>query len=187
MTHSAPPQRIEKIVGLLIPPAAREEVLGDLHERCVSNGQYILEALQVLPMVVASRIRRTADMEVLLMAFVVAYLSYMGAAWFLDRASFGGNLEPLRLAVPPLMVLVGAALEDAYAKPGARSPLRPLRGPVLGLAIAYLSQIALGTMSLPRWTWLYGSALALPLTSALRVLFPPVADRAAGASGPRFF
>ena len=62
--HSAPPKAVEKIVGLLIPPASREEVLGDLFERYTSSGQYILEALLVVPMVIASRIRRNTGQTV---------------------------------------------------------------------------------------------------------------------------
>lgn len=63
--HSAPPKTAERIVGFLIPPASREEVLGDLYERCTSSGQYILDALLVLPRVILSRIRRTTDAQVL--------------------------------------------------------------------------------------------------------------------------
>jgi hypothetical protein len=189
--HRAPPKAVEKIVGFLIPPASREEVLGDLHERCSSSGQYIPDALRVLPMVILSRIRRTADPQVLLMEALALYFSYMGAAWYWNRAFLYEDRGFLRLAIPSAMVLLGLILEDAYAGPANRSPLKPVRGPVLGLGVASLSQVALSAgdraLALPPSIMLYGSAICLLLASAVRILFPPVTDRPLGASGPAFW
>jgi hypothetical protein len=193
--HAAPPKAVEKIVGFLIPPASREEVLGDLYERCTSTSQYILDALMVLPMVILSRIRRTADSQVLLVEALALYLSYMGAAWFQDRAFLYEDLGYLRLAIPAVMILLGVMLEDAYANPGRRSLLKSMRGLVLGLGVASLSQIVLlawggqedRALALPPWIMLYGSAICLLLASAVRVLFPPLTDRPVGAGGPAFW
>ncbi len=189
--HAAPPKAVEKIVGFLIPPASREEVLGDLYERCTSTRQYIPDALLVLPMVILSRIRRTADSQVLLMEALALYLSYMGAAWLRDRAFLYGDLGYLRLAIPAAIVLLGVILDDAYAKPGRRSVLKSMRGLAVGIGVASLSQIVLYTgnraLALPPWIMLYGSAICLLLASCVRVLFPPVTDRPVGASGPAFW
>jgi len=195
--HSAPPKTVEKIIGYLIPPASREEVLGDLYERCTSSSQYVLDALGVLPMVILSRIRRTADPQVLLTEALALYLSYMGGAWYLDRAFLYQDRGYLRLAIPSAMVLLGLIFEDAYATPGKRSQLKQMRGLVLGLGLASLSQIVLlawGTrqqeaeaLALPPWIMLYGSAMCLLLTSMVRILFPPVTDRPIGAGAPAFW
>jgi hypothetical protein len=189
--QAAPPKTAEKIVGFLIPPASREEVLGDLCERCTSSGQYILDALQVIPVVILSRIRRTADPQVLLLEALALYQSYMGAAWYQDRGFLYGDLGYLRLAIPAAMVLLGLILEDAYASPGKRSLLRQMRGLVLGLGVASFVEIVLSTghraLALPPWIMLDGSAICLLLASAVRNLFPPVTDRPVGAGGPAFW
>jgi hypothetical protein len=81
-----PSKIAEAIVGALIPAACREEILGDLHERYISPRQYGLEALRTIPLVIASRIRRTADPQFLLMQVFAWYVSFLGAAWLQDRA-----------------------------------------------------------------------------------------------------
>ena len=58
--EARPPALIESAVGLIVPPAAREHVLGDLAERYASPGLYVLEAARYLPFVFASQIRRTS-------------------------------------------------------------------------------------------------------------------------------
>jgi hypothetical protein len=83
---SGPSKTAEAIVGTLIPPVCREEVLGDLHERYISPRKYVLEALRTIPLVIVSRIRRTADPQVLLMQAFAWYVSFLGAAWLRDRA-----------------------------------------------------------------------------------------------------
>jgi len=185
---SAPPTIVERILGLLIPPACREEVLGDLYERCDSLGKYIREALRVVPMVVFSRIRRTADSQILLMQAVALYLSFLGAAWHEGKAFLFEDSGLLRLAVPPIWVLFGVMIDDAYSIPGKRSLLKQTRGPVLGLGLACLSQVALSAdnagFGLPLRVMLFGSATGLLISIGLRYLFPPVIDRPAGAGGP---
>lgn len=65
----------EAVVARLIPPDCREEVLGDLHERNISFARYLLDALHTIPLVVASRIRRTSDPGLLAMYAIVCYTS----------------------------------------------------------------------------------------------------------------
>ena len=83
----------------------------------------------------------------------------------------------MRLAIPGAVMLLALVLEDAYAKPGHRSPLRLVRGPLLGFAWTILSHGAFrashSSLTLPLWIVLYGGALGLLLTSALRMLFSP--------------
>ena len=59
--ETCPPKVIERVVQLLMPPASREHVLGDLSERYVSPRQYLVDALRTLPFVVVSRVRRTSN------------------------------------------------------------------------------------------------------------------------------
>ena len=45
-----PPKTFEALVAVLVPPACREEVLGDLHERYGSPRQYGLDAASTVPL-----------------------------------------------------------------------------------------------------------------------------------------
>jgi hypothetical protein len=172
-----PPRAVQAIVAIFIPCACREEVLGDFEERCTSPLQYCRDAIVTVPLVILSRIRRTANPQLLLMQAFVLYLSFYGAAWFKNPELLYEYWGPARLAIPGAVTLLALVLEDAYAKPGYRSPLRLVRGPLLGFAWTILSQAAFrashSSLTLPLWIVLYGGALGLLLTSALRMLFSP--------------
>jgi hypothetical protein len=174
----------EAAVALLLPPACREEVLGDLNERNTSLAGYLAEALRTLPMVIASRIRRTTDPHLLLLHAFVLYLSFYVVAWFKAPALLYEPWALMRLAIPGAATLLALVIEDAYAKPGHRSALRLIRGPALGLAWALLFQASLSMghsrLALPFWVILYGAALGLLLTSALRLLFSPTSTSPQG-------
>ena len=188
LMHFGPSKTAEAIVAVFVPPACREEVLGDLHERYSSSGQYGLDAVRTIPLVIISRIRRTADHQVLLMQAFALYASFLGAAWLKDRTFLSDQWGLLRLAIPAGMAMLGLILEDAYAKPGRRSPLKLARGPVLGLGLALASQgifrISNPDLALPTWIMFYGCALSLLLSSAVRMLFPPVSEQLQGANVP---
>jgi hypothetical protein len=172
-----PPRAIQAIVAIFIPCACREEVLGDFEERCTSPMQYCRDAIVTVPMVILSRIRRTANPQLLLMHAFVLYLAFYGAAWFKTPELLYEPWGPARLAIPGAVTLLALVLEDAYAKPGYRSPLRLVRGPSFGFAWTILSQAAFhashSSLTLPLWIVLYGGALGLLLTSAIRMLFSP--------------
>jgi hypothetical protein len=175
---SRPSKAAEAIVAVLVPPACREEVLGDLHERYRSPCQYAADALSTVPLVILSRVRRTADPQVLLMQAFALYVSFLGAAWFKNPALLNQRWGLLRLAIPAGIAMLGLILEDAYANPAWRSPLRLVRGPALGLGLALVSQgmlwAANNDLAVPRWIAFYGCAMSLLLTSAVRMLFPPL-------------
>jgi len=183
----APPRRTEAIVAWLVPPACREHVTGDLHERYTTHGQYIAEAVCTIPLVVASRIRRTTDPQVLLMEAFALYISFLGVAWKLNGASFlYGQWGYLRLAIPAAVALATLKLEDAYANPGKRSPLTPILQATFSFGIVCLSQAALLAID-PRWVvpmriMIYGGAISVVLVSALRMLFPPCDTRPRNAT-----
>ena len=186
--RSGPSKATEAIVAVLLPPACREEVLGDLHERYRSPLQYGVEALCTVPLVILSRIRRTSEPRVLLIQAFALYASFLTAAWFKDAGLLQAQWGLLRLAVPPGMALLGLILEDAYATPGHRSPLKLLRGPLLGFGLAVGSQAVFragkSDLALPSWIMVYGSAMSLLLSSAIRLSFPPIADQLRGVNAP---
>lgn len=188
LMKSGPSRTAEAIVAVFVPPACREEVLGDLHERYSSSGQYGLDAARTIPLVIISRIRRTADPQVLVMQAFALYASFLGAAWLKDRTFLSEQWGLLRLAIPAGMATLGLILEDAYARPGRRSPLKLARGPVLGLGLALASQgmfrINSPDLALPAWITFYGCALSLLLSSAVRMLFPPATGQLQGANVP---
>ena len=165
-----PSRPVEALVAILLPPASREEVLGDFRELYRSPAQYAFLALRTVPLVILSRIRRTADPALLLLQALVLYLAFVGAAWPLADAS-----ELPQLAIPAVIALLGMILEDAYARPEQRSGVKLVRGPVIGILLAF----ALSRM-VPLWVLLDGCGMGLLLSSAVRLLFPPGTGKFAG-------
>ena len=184
--HSGPSKTAEAVLAVLLPPACREEVLGDLHEQYSSPTQYAFDALRTVPLVIVSRIRRTADLQVLLIQAFALYLSFVGSAWFKDEALLREPWGFLRLAIPAGTALLGLVVADAYAKPGRRS--LPGLATLFGLAFAAVSQSVLWAanpeLAVPRWIMFAGCAMSLLLSSAIRMSFPSTADQLQGANEP---
>jgi hypothetical protein len=111
---SGPPRRLEKFVGLWIPPACREEVLGDLHEKYTGPWQYISLALSVIPFVILSRIRRTTDALILLTEALLIYGSFLAAAWYTDRTLLNTPNGLQRLAIPTALNLFLLILDNTW-------------------------------------------------------------------------
>jgi hypothetical protein len=150
---------LEALVAPLIPKACREEVLGDLHERNSTSVRYVLDALRTMPLVIASRIRRTSDRCQLSLCTIVLYFSFFTAAWFEARQLIYEPGGPWRLAIPCAAALLGMVLDDAYSDPSRTPFSRRLRGPMVAIGAALVSQGAL---------WAAGSSLFLPLAIVLR-------------------
>lgn len=112
---SGPPKTLEVIVRFCLPPACREEVLGDLHERYTGPSQYVTLAMSVIPFVIVSRIRRTQDTLLLLTEALLLYGSFLAAAWYTDRPLLIGQYGLLRLAVPTFLNLAVLMFVDAWA------------------------------------------------------------------------
>jgi hypothetical protein len=186
--ENGPSKAAEAIVAILVPPACREEVVGDLYERYRSPAQYAVDALIAVPLVILSRIRRTSDPQVVLMQAFALYLSFLCAAWFKDAALLRSQWGLLRLAIPAGITLIVMMLEDAYARPGRRSPTGLARGPILGVVCVLVSQGMLWSgkadLALQPWILLYGCAMSLLLSCAVRMLFPPPTQQARGANVP---
>jgi len=162
-----PPERIAKLVNMLLPPASREHVLGDLNERYGSPQQYLLDALRALPFVVASRLRRTTHP-----------LGLILAGLFLWWAVFWGNRQQSWLAalIPTLITLTALALRDVYRDATPKWS----RAVAIDIAIAaagvLLSQAVLllidPTLLLTRDTLLVGFPLGFVILFAVRLQSP---------------
>jgi hypothetical protein len=177
---SGPSKTLEAIVAFLIPPACREEVLGDLWERYTGPVQYVFLAMRVVPCVILSRIRRTADVRVLLMQALLIYASYQTAAWYADRMLLVDQWGFFRLAVPAVLAVAFMMIGDAWAPVRERSPLR-LTGEVgMGTLFAFLLMVR----RLPDTLNLVGASASLMLVSAVRILFRPQIDKPHAATGP---
>jgi hypothetical protein len=189
--RSRPSRAAEAILAIFVPCACREEILGDLHERYRSPLQYGLEALRTIPLVIISRVRRTADPQVLLIQAFALYISFVGAAWFKDAAILREQWGLLRLAIPAGMVVLGVVLDDTYARPGPQSPLMLVRAPFMGIGLALATQgmlyVRQPDLTVPILIVLYGSAASLLLSSGIRMSFPPAANQLHGPSVPTFW
>jgi hypothetical protein len=176
---------IEKLVGIFIPPACREEVLGDMRERNEGVQLFIYDALRTVPFVIVSRIRRTTDSVVLLMEAFCCYVSFLAVAFVADRAMISTQEGLLRLAIPGAIALAVLVVADAYANPRKKSVLRPVLAVALSFACVFLVHVFYPL--LPSMMLAVGSGMSILLLLVLRMLFPPLADRPQQAQGPAFW
>jgi hypothetical protein len=144
-----PSKKMEAAAAFLIPPACREEVLGDLCERYKSGPQYIVDVVRTLPLVIWSQVRRTTEPRVFLLEALAVYLSFLGAQWLVI-----GPSGFLLLAIPSVTTLIGLRLAAVYST-------RPWT-PLLAVAFAFLFQVGL-----PLSTMIFGGALAVLLLSVV--------------------
>jgi hypothetical protein len=172
---SGPPKTFEALVAVVIPPACREEVLGDLHERYRSTRRYGLDVASTVPLVILSRIQRTADFQALLIQAFAFYVSFLFTAWLNGAALMRDEWGLLRLAAPAAVAMLGILLADTYTGPGR--PRKLALGPALGAGLALASQGLVWLLSpglgLPRWTLFFGCGAGLLLSSGVRILFLP--------------
>ena len=130
--EARPPALADAIVRALIPPACREAVIGDLWERYRSPARYLADALQALPFLVLSRIRRTTNVPM------------AGTAFLMLFAAFQRVTQPWLSGVfPALAVLVAFVLRDAY-RDVTQTRLRRAMGDGVVIAVsAFASQLIL--------------------------------------------
>jgi hypothetical protein len=177
---SVPPKTLEAIVGFFLPPVRREEVLGDLCEKYTGSIQYIVLAIRVVPCVILSRVRRTADAQIVMMEALLIYASYLAAAWYADRTLLMSQWGFFRLVAPTVLAVAFMVLEDAWAPVRKRSPLRLTGEVALGTLFAFLLMVR----RLPGTLNLVGASASLLLVSAVRILFRPEVDKPQSATGP---
>jgi hypothetical protein len=173
-------QFLERLFRLLLPPASREHVLGDLHEKCKSPRQYLSDAISVLGPVIIGRIRRTTDFQVCLIEIFVVYLSFSAAAWWIGQSAFLYDHSGFaRLVIPTTVIVIGLLLCNAYADPEKHpSLIRPVLQTAGSIALAFFGQAVIFDTSpnfvVPLAVMLYGSCTSFVLVSTLRMIFPPI-------------
>jgi len=183
---SGPPKIAEAVVYWLLPPASREEVLGDMRERNQGIAHYLAEATSTIPSVIYSRIRRTTDPVVTLMAALSTYTAFVIVARWLAPELLFRDYGLARLAIPPVILLAVVVLVDAYSDPKKRAMLKPLFGPALGLAFTFTIELSKrSALPVPVMAW--GGAMSLLLVSTLRLIFAPPAEQPQIAKIPAFW
>jgi hypothetical protein len=178
--RSEPPKSLERAVGLLLPPACREEVLGDLCEKYEAPRQYVATAIRVVPAVILSRIRRTSDAQTLMMAAALVYASFLGAVWFTDKSLLNDQRTLGRIAIPAFAALAFLIFDDAWTSDHGRSPVRLVRGAALGLGAGCVFVAG----SMPLQAVLLGCAAGLLMISGLRLLLPIETANLQSTAGP---
>lgn len=184
--ESGPPKIAEALVYWLLPPACREEILGDMRERNHSPAQYLIEAACTVPCVIGSRIRRTTDAVLTLMAAASIYTAFMMSAWWLEPELLFHEYGYARVAIPPATFMLAIVLADAYSDPKKPWPLKPLLGPTFGLALTYVVELN-HSWGLPALVLAWGGAVSVLLVSMLRMIFPPVTERPQTAKIPAYW
>jgi hypothetical protein len=106
-----PPEWLEKAVLASIPPQARESVAGDLWETYQGPWQYAAEALETVPFVIFSQMRRNLNLPALMLQGALIFICLGGPATL--------------LLLPPLM------LRCAYQPVTRPCPRRAIREAVL--------------------------------------------------------
>jgi hypothetical protein len=159
--HSGPSKTAEAIVAVLVPPASREEVLGDLHElRSADSADPGLRFIHFVPGRGLAPRSRTLTGPV-------------GTAAPRDSGNHGDPWLDHRRHL---------------CESGQRSAPSLARGPVVGLLCAMASQemfwIGGADFALPRWVMIYGCSMSLLLSCAVRVWFPPITGLLHGAKAP---
>jgi len=77
---NAPPEWLERVVLLAIPPAAHEAVAGDLWETYQNPRQYAAEAFRTVPLVVVSQMRRNLNLPALMVQASLIFICLGGPA-----------------------------------------------------------------------------------------------------------
>lgn len=184
--ESGPSKIAEGIVYWLLPPACREEVIGDMRERNDGPARFLLEATHTIPSVVYSRIRRTTDVVVAMMEALSVYTALVMAARWLNPELLFRDYGFARLAIPTAVFLSAIILADAYSDPKRHTPLKALFGPILGFALAYALQLKHG-LALPAAVLAWGGACGALIVSTLRLIYPPFTERPQEAKMPVFW
>jgi len=178
---ACPPEIVEDAVGWLLPPACREEVLGDLCEQYVNAALYAVNMLTVAPRVILSQIRRNTDVRVFMVTGCAICYSFAAGSADSSLRDFPLQADAwtlVRVAIPALAALLVLLLRNGYAD----SESRRLRAITLDIAVAMgfaaFTQFALMATSrsdlmLVRWCPSGGTVMGWLFAILLRAIFPP--------------
>jgi hypothetical protein len=174
--RTGPPKVIESLIAMLVPPASREHVMGDLHERYSGVRSYLADACSAVPGAIAGQVMRTTDWQVLAMEAGALYFSFLAAgcaALGAQRMCEHGVF--LRLLIPVALAMLALVWRDAYV-PRARCGASLEAGLGVGCAVA----LSRANVALPGSILFSGGALGAVLIFSLRKLFPPGGNRPRG-------
>lgn len=167
LRRRGPPAPLSGLLRLLIPPPAREAVLGDLEERYRSPIQYASEGIRTMPYLIASRARRTSSVAIVgLQTFVLV------ACLGVTLPDLAGQNVPswVQGGIPAAAAMLALVLRAVYR--GEETPVQSgLRDAAAAAAAMLLSQAVLAGLvaggqtgadwMLPRGLYLLGF-FALP-------------------------
>src|SRR6185312_6981544 len=130
----APPPLLESFIATLIPPAAQEAVMGDLFELYQSPLQYVVTAARAIPFVLASQIRRQANIPVMILQALASAACFSGIFLSLHQRLVMTNL----LLVTAATMVVALTL-DVYRDDKPTSENRAALGAIITAvaAVAY--------------------------------------------------
>ena len=185
-TH--PPKLIEEIVEKIVPPACRENVVGDWDEKYTSTADYLFRVASDLPFVVASQVRRTFDASLFFSQAAVLYAAFAGASLAVGpRYLYDHSGLPLAIVIG--VVLIALVGRDAYINREELPDYRARRDAVFAIGIGLTGELLLSVFGgsglvLPVWILIGGSAAALVMVYMLRrFLHSSLRDSPATAGG----
>ena len=174
-----PPEIVEDVVGWFLPPACREEVLGDLYERYVNAAQYAASVLNVTPRVIVSQIRRNTDAVIfLLTACAICYSFAAGWADLPAYIDLTDQVRLLKIEIATVAALVALLVRNGYAALEERRQRAITLDIAVAMGVAGVTQLVLMAAARPdlmllRWCPSKGTASAWLFIILLRAIFPP--------------
>ena len=183
--EARPHPLVEAFVGRLLPPACREHVLGDLHERYKSDSQYVHDAVRTIPFAVWGQIRRTSSASLVIAELGAVYVAFLSALAMFEPRALSDNSALLRAGIPAVAALAAVVLRDAWMGRTPRPNAHVAADAVLGIACATVPQALLlgvgSPLALPPYVLVAGSATSLALLSGVRIALWSSNQRAATA------
>lgn len=173
-----PPECVEDMVGCFLPPACRQEVLGDLCECYENVFQYALSAASVIPRVVLSQIRRNTSTRIFLVTTCGIYYSVAAGAVNFSQGDTAQTL--FRIAIPIIPAILILLVRNGFAALEDRRQRAITFDIVIALGVAALTQLVLlaafrSDLTLRGWWPSDGTLLAWLFVIVLRAFFPPEA------------
>jgi hypothetical protein len=184
--EARPHPLVEAFIGRLLPPACREHVLGDLHERYVSASQYVHDAARTIPFAIWGQIRRTSSAPLAIAQVGVVYVAFRSALGMFDPTALSNSSAPLRAAIPAFAALAAVVLRDAWIGRRPRANALIAVDAVLAIACAALTHALLAGVGSPLAlrldVLLAGCGMSLVLLSGVRIALSSINHRAATAN-----